>query len=80
MLFFYSWIICVLLVYVFVLKCYSFSEMVFAGDVIQLIHNYPLLYDPADVDYKNAAKKEEAWNAIGEKLHHCGKYDSGVAL
>lgn len=47
--------------------------MVFAGDVIQLVHHFPCLYDPADEDYKNHSKKEDAWNAIGDKLNHPGK-------
>lgn len=47
--------------------------MVFAGDVIQLVHHFPCLYDQTDSDYKNALKREEAWNIIGNKLHHPGK-------
>lgn len=47
--------------------------MVFAGDVIQLVHNFPFLYDPDDIDYKNISKREEAWNTIGHKLNHSGK-------
>lgn len=47
--------------------------MVYAGDVIKLVYQFPCLYDPESIDYKNPAKREEAWTTIGMQLNQPGK-------
>ena len=34
----------------------------------ELVRSYPILYDKSLVDFKNAYKKELAWNEIARKL------------
>lgn len=50
--------------------------------LIDIIQQYPLLYDKSHNDYKNNNKKENAWQAIASTLDSTGivKFFSALAL
>lgn len=42
--------------------------------IIEIVRNYPILYDLSHEDYKNVKKKDRTWSEIGKQLNASGKY------
>ena len=48
--------------------------MAFKEKLIELVKIYPISYDLSHEDYKNARKKDKAWEQIVVELKESGKW------
>lgn len=42
--------------------------------LIEIVRNYPILYDLCHAEYKNFKKKNKIWDEIGKGMGKTGKY------
>ena len=53
------------------LFCRTCLKMVFSTEkLIELVKNYPIMYDLSHDDYKNVRKKDKVWDSIGLELRN----------